>query len=308
MVTDFNSVFARGWFGPFIPPVNPEKKRMRIHGGSPIYDKGPMDGLKTTLIWASRMSARPPGDLVTMGQNNPAPCPPGQVGYMGPDGVRCTSAPSGMIDPYGRASTIPGLRTFEAGPWWSGNTASGTRLSGKLGQGVETMTPPDREAMLAAITDALNKVPELDDLVAYSGKYDTNLTRTLGNDATRFFALSNSIAPLYSTVTTVLDRLYEPEPAMWTIPTASESAAVRQWVTGINEMHKIYLAHKNQPLQVPEEVPAPPGFTNTKKPSTTETIIRTEPPKTASKEISTETLLVGGGIVAGLGLLVYLVS
>lgn len=306
MVTDFNSVFSRGWFGPFIPPVNPERRPVRVQGGSPIYDQGPMDGLKATLIWASRMSARPPGDLVTLGQS--APCPPGQVGYMGPDGVRCTSAPSGMIDPYGRASTVPGLRTFEAGPWYGGNAASGTRLSGRLGdEGVETMTPPDREAMLAAITDALNKVPELDDLIAYSGDYDTNLARTLGSDATRFFALSNSIAPLYPKVTTVLDRLYEPEPAMWTVPTASEAAAVRQWVTGINEMYKIYISHKNQPLQVPEEVPAPPGFTHTARPSTPTVITRTEPAKT-SKAISTETLLIGGGIAAGLGLLVYLVS
>ena len=196
------------------------------------------------------------------------------------------------------------MRTIFAHNWVS---ASRHWMGGynALGQAEETMAPPDRENMLAGINAAMEKVPELEDLIAYSGDNDPNLSRTLGMDASRFFALSNSIAPLYQTVKAMQDRLYEPEPAMWTMPTAAEFAAVKQWVTGITEMYKIYLSHKNLPLSLPLDTEAPPGFTNTKTPTTPEVITRPAATPAAESPFSTKNVLIGGGVMAAVGILVY---
>lgn len=196
------------------------------------------------------------------------------------------------------------MRTLFAHNWVS---ASRHWMGGynALGQGAETMTPPDRENMLAAINAAMEKVPALEDLIAYSGDYDPNLTRTLGMDSSRFFALSNSIAPLYPTVKAMQDMLYEPEPAMWIVPTAAEFAAVKQWVTGISEMYKIFLAHRNLPLSLPLETEAPPGFTNTKTPTTPTVVTRPAATPAAEGPFSTKNVIIGGGIAAAVGILIY---
>jgi len=119
MINDFNTLFQRSWFGPFPAPgvpVGAEERPLR-HGR--VYDKGPFDGLKTASMWAWRMSAIPPVNRGLLGQVRlaQAPCPPGQVGYMAKDGLKCTAAPSGMISQYGQAP-VPNRRTFEVGPWW----------------------------------------------------------------------------------------------------------------------------------------------------------------------------------------------
>lgn len=297
MVSDFNTVFGRAWFGPFGIPRLPVRER---HGhASPVYDIGPLDGLKTASMWAHQMTARAHMGNARLAQN-PQPCPPGQVGYQTPGGIKCTAAPSQMINAYGTNPAVPNRRTFEVGPWWANKG---------LGDGeVTTLTPPEREALMASINAAMEKVPALDDLISYSGDYDRNLARTLGLDATRFLALSNSIAPLFPTVREVLDRLYEPEPALWIIPTAAEAAAVRQWTVGVSEMYKIFLIHKDKPLQLPLDTPAPPGFTNTASPTTPTVITRPAATPPASDVFSTQNLLLGGGLAVGVGLLIYTIA
>lgn len=296
MRLDHNTIFQKMWFGPFgISKTHPEAETPRH--ASPVYDKGPLDGLRTASMWAWQMSAIPP----RMGQQQ-ALCPPGQIPYGPPGRVQCAQAGAFASSP----TSVPSRRTFEVGPWW---TASRGMSGAYMGQ--ETLSPPDRDAILQAINAASEKIPALDDLVSYSNDYDRNLLRTLGTDASRFFALSNSIAPLYPTVQAVLDRMYEPEPALWTAPTADEAAAVRQWTTGVNEMHKIFVARKDLPLVIPPNVPAPPGFTKAAPaPATQRTVVeqRRLPSPEVQDVLSTQNLLIGGGIATALGILIYAIS
>lgn len=181
----------------------------------------------------------------------------------------------------------------------------------ELGQEAQTLTPPEREALMNEINAAIEKVPGLENIISYSNDYDPNLQRALGIDSSRFWALNNSIAPLYQTVKDVLDRLYEPEPALWTTPTASESAAVKQWITGITEMTRIYDAHKNLPLVLPANIPAPPGFTKTSQAAASQTItVRPAQPdptgtvKTATSRLLTPTnIIIGVSAIAAVGIL-----
>jgi hypothetical protein len=295
---DRNTIFQKTWFGPFgISKAHPEVETPRH--ASPVYDVGPLDGLRTASMWAWQMSALPP----RMGQQ--ALCPPGQIPYGPPGRVQCTQAGAFASSP----TSVPNRRTFEVGPWWA---ASHSGMAGAR-MGDETLSPTDRDALLQVINAASEKVPALDSLVSYSNDYDRNLTRALGTDATRFFALSNSIAPLYPTVQAVLDRMYEPEPALWATPTADEAAAVRQWTTGVNEMYKIFVAHKDVPLVLPPNIPAPPGFTNTSTAPATQRIVvepMTYGPTTPPTEnvLSTQNLLLGGGIAVAFGILLYAIS
>jgi len=216
------------------------------------------------------------------------------------------------------------MRTIFENGWtparahWTGSLAS-------LGQEDyrPTLAYDERNAIVNQISLALDKVPPIDDLIAYSGEYDRDLRKTLGSDASRFFALSNSIAPLFPMVNDVLFRMSDPEPAMWTIPTAEEAAAVKQWTMGVNEMYKIYLAHKDLPLVLAPGVPAPPGFTRTSEAPATQAVpaqptptpvpAPTRAPATVApgapkKGIGTKEILLGGGVAVGLGVLIALLA
>jgi hypothetical protein len=166
----FNVLFQRDWFGPFsVPPGPPpgtppgdmlnvqiEKNWFgphpipNVYSGAPgpephveqIYDWGPIDGLKTTSIWAQRMaqiplvnyfSQQPPGQLPFLGRARlgqpPVFCRPGNVPV--PTGVpgqsKCVpfSTPSIMIGPQPQwtvNTTVPPAyptdKTFPIGPSW----------------------------------------------------------------------------------------------------------------------------------------------------------------------------------------------
>jgi hypothetical protein len=107
--------------------------------------------------------------------------------------------------------------------------------------------------------------------------------------------------------------LYEPEPTLWATPTADEAAAVRQWTTGVNEMHNIFVARKDVPLVLPPNIPAPPGFTRTSTAPATQRIVVEQkqaapvtPP--AENALSTQNLLIGGGIATALGIVLNAIS
>jgi hypothetical protein len=175
----------------------------------------------------------------------------------------------------------------------------------------------DRDLLVNKISTAVNKVSALEDLIVWSGDHDPDLRIALGIDATRFFTLSNSIAPLFPQVKDVLLRISDPDPEFWVAPSTAEEAAIRQWTTGVNEMHRIYMAHKGLQLTLPPGVPPPPGFTFT-SPAPATQIIQARPPAgapapvrapapTVPQGIATTDLLIGGGLALGLGILIAVV-
>lgn len=148
-----------------------------------------------------------------------------------------------------------------------------------------------RDSVLLEINSAMAKVKPIEDLIAWSGDNDPGLKKYLGADATRFYALSNSIAPLYGIVEMVITRLSDPDRDYWLVAD-EDLAGVKQWTTGINQMYSIYQGHKALPYTPPPGTKAPP----------------TTAPTGLISGLSTQDLLIGGGVAVGLGLLVALLS
>lgn len=186
------------------------------------------------------------------------------------------------------------------GRWeWSGLGQNG---------GGGTLMKEDRDPIVQAITGALNKVKPVEDLMVWGGNYDPSLGVALGLDATRFFALSNSVAPLFPTVKKVLIQLSDPDPEFWMVPSDEEAAAIRQWTTGVNEMYALYMKNKDRAVTLPPGVPPPPGFTKTSLAPATQVVKAPGAPAPLPTGLTTEELLLGGGMAVGLGLLIYAIA
>jgi hypothetical protein len=193
----------------------------------------------------------------------------------------------------------PASRSFPVGPYWGWKELGSPRR--RLGQET-TVEEGERNRLLAQIGAAVEKVKPLEDLVAWGGRHDPELKLALGRDSTRFFALSNSIAPLFDKVQAVFLRLSDPDPEFWTAPTADEAAAVRQWTTGINEMHRIFEAHRGRPVDLPPGVPQPPGF---KAPGAAAPPPAAVLPERGLLGLTTGELAVSAGLAVGLGMVIY---
>lgn len=170
-----------------------------------------------------------------------------------------------------------------------------------LAQNGEKVTDPflpqaQRDTILLDIQAAMAKTKPLEDLIAWSGDNDPGLRKYLGSDATRFLALSNSIAPLYGIVEMVQTRLSDPDPDYWLVAD-EDLAAVKQWTTGINQMNLILNNRKVVPYTVPPGTkPLPPTVT---------TATASLPGATG---LSTQDFLVGGAVALGLGILIAAVA
>lgn len=185
---------------------------------------------------------------------------------------------------------------FVAAPFQRFDLGRHLLLNQSLGQMVDPyFSQAERDKWLIDIQSAQSKVKPIEDLFAWSADNDPGLIKYLGNDAARFRALSTSIAPLYPTVRDLGDRLAQSDAEYWYRPTDQEIAQVKQWVTGVTEMYKIYQGHKALPYT------AAPG---TKLPPVTVPM----PTGPSAPGISTQDLLIGGGVIAGLGVLALLFS
>ena len=154
------------------------------------------------------------------------------------------------------------------------------------------LTQAERDKLLADIRTAVGQIKAIDDLLIWSGENDPGLKRYLGMDASRFHALTNSIAPLYPTVRDLGERLAETAAEYWYRPSDQELAQVKQWVTGISEMTKLIDKRRGQPYNPPPGTVSPPA-------SVTQVAAAPETGAT----ISTQDILIGGAVAAGLGLL-----
>jgi hypothetical protein len=212
------------------------------------------------------------------------PCPVGTLPMRYPNGaVVCAKA-------------SPGSGMFMA-PSAGGNVGYGPAM-GQIQDPYLTQT--ERDKLLAQIDEAVKKVKPLDDMIVWSMDNDPQLKNMLGSDHTRFWALSNSIAPLYKDVKSVGDRLKETDAEAWYRPDAEELASIKQWVTGVNEMYKILQAH-----QTPV---TPHRLTSTPPPSIALAPTAATMPKggaLTSTGTSTTEYLVAGGVAIGLGTLLY---
>lgn len=167
-----------------------------------------------------------------------------------------------------------------------------------LGQALGQMQDPyltqaERDKLLADIRSAVAQTKAIDDLLVWSGENEAGFRKFLGPDATRFFALTNSIAPLYPTVRDLSERLSETDAEFWYRPSDQELAQVKQWVTGVNEMTKLIERRRTQPYTAaPGEKPPPISVTQPMQPLPTRV-----------EGISTQDVLVGGAVALGLGIL-----
>lgn len=219
-------------------------------------------------------------------------CPIGTLPLRLPNGtVVCSKASpaSGMFMP-----GVPGA-----------NVSYGSGMGGRLGQMQDPyLTQAARDQILTSVQTGLKYVVPIDNMMVWSVDNDPRLKNYLGDDWSRFFALSDSIAPLYPTVEELVNRLSNPDAEMWYTPAPEELAAVKQWTTGVTEMWQILQAH---------QVPAKPiklTATSTPPPSVKPVPTQTMPPtkmvqSSGSKMPSTNEMLVGGAVAVGLGVLLY---
>lgn len=156
------------------------------------------------------------------------------------------------------------------------------------------LTQAERDRLLNEIRTAKSKLRPIDDLLSWSGDNDPGLRRYLGTDATRFSALTNTIAPLYSTISDTEERMAETDAEYWYRPSDQELAQIKQWTTGVNEMYKLIEKHRPQ-AYIPEPGTKPPPVSVTQPLSIT-------PP--SSGILTTQNVLIGGAVAVGLGLLV----
>lgn len=155
------------------------------------------------------------------------------------------------------------------------------------------LTQAERDKLLADIRSAVAQTKAIDDLLVWSGENDPGLKKYFGMDATRFLALTNSIAPLYPTVRDLSERLAETDAEYWYRPSDQELAQVKQWVTGVNEMTKLVDRRRGQPYT------AAPGTTPPPAP-----ILQPAAGLAPAGGVSTQDILVGGAVAVGLGLLI----
>lgn len=263
----------------------------------------------------------------TKDQRMGQPCPQGQIPVLG----HCVlwSAPSAMVVPGAQPAMVAppsGARwTYPAGPGkllGRGATAyrrqetmktlfrvgigtPGPWLSAAaLGQVDPYVSELDRNRFVSQISAAIDKVKPIEDLIVWSQDNDPGLRKTLGADASRFFSLSNSIGPLYkASVAPVYERMRETDAEFWYAPSDQEYRDINTWVTGINEMDRIYQSHRAAPMPEPTpEIPRPaprPGA----MPTTAQA-----PAGPMILGIPQNQFLVGSGLAVGLGILIYAIS
>lgn len=150
----------------------------------------------------------------------------------------------------------------------------------------------EKDELLGRIQEAVKLTKPIDDIMSWSGDNDPGLKSYLGLDSTRFFALSNSIADLYPTVSDVGQRLQEKDAEYWFRPSAEELAAIKQWTTGVTEMYKLLDKKKAQVYTPAPGMKVPPSIL----PAATGRL---------SSGPSTTEILIGGGLAVGLGVVLY---
>lgn len=204
-----------------------------------------------------------------------ASCPIGQLPMIQNGRIVCVpySPPSGMFRPQGP----------------SGGVGYGPAM-GQKGLPDPYLTQAERDKLLLDIQSATSKIAPLQKLVDWSENNDPGLSRYFGSGASRFFTLADSIMPIKSDVDTIQTRLADTDAESWWRPSDQEYAQIQQYTTGLNEMWKMYQAHKAIPFVPAPGTERPPAF---------------GPEASAQRGISTKTILVGGAVAIGLGLLIY---
>lgn len=198
-------------------------------------------------------------------------CPIGQLPVSRNGKITCIpfSPPSSMFMPQGPASSV------------------GYGM-GQAGMPDPYLTQPQRDKLLLDIQSAVSKTKTIDTLMNWSAANDPGLKKYLGIEASRFNTLASSITPLYETVDAVGSRLADTGAESWWTPSNEEYAAIRQWTTGVNEMFKIIQNHKALPYTPAYGTKPPPDLS----------------PGTPETGISKDTLMIGGAVAIGIGLLV----
>lgn len=177
---------------------------------------------------------------------------------------------------------------------------------------------------LQGITGTLGKLSELDAATSDMDRFNS----LMGPDGAVFLKLLNEASALCSPVKALYDRLLFQDPGEW-YADADEIRAMNDWTSRIERMYVLYAAHFPKP---PPSTALPPGSPTCQAPAPAATGVSPGPsggttpsgstvpgvpagtssavPGSAPPEssplilgMSTKTLLIGGGIVAGISIL-----
>lgn len=152
-----------------------------------------------------------------------------------------------------------------------------------------------RDALLGQIAQAEANIKIIADLVSWSNANDPQLRKFLGQDNTRFWTLGESLPALLPTVASVKERLSDVEGESWYVPTGTEDANLKQFLTAVSEMKKIVDIHKVSPPNFgPLVQPLPPSVTGQLQ--------------DVSSGPTTNEILIGAGLAVGLGILIAVIS
>jgi hypothetical protein len=177
---------------------------------------------------------------------------------------------------------------------------------------------------LQGITGTLRKLPDLDAAVSDMDHFNA----TMGADGAEFLKLWNEASAICTKVKALYDRLVFQDPGEW-YADAAEIQAMVAWTAKVERMYALYAAHFPKP---PESTAVPQGTPTCQEPlSTTPSTPggaagggapapgSAAPPEgggspptspatpipSAPLGVGTTPLLVGGGVLAALGLLIW---
>lgn len=203
--------------------------------------------------------------------------------------------------------------------------------AGYLGRAILSSMMPLNErtqvgGALAGITGTLSKLTELDAAVSDMDRFNA----LMGPDGVEFLKLLNEASAICLKVKALYDRLFFQDPGEW-YADAGEIQAMNGWTARIERMYALYAAHFPKP---PPSAALPPGSPTCQTPNSATGTPQTPAGGAASDPgapgapagsgstapgqstpaasplilgMSTKTLLIGGGVAAGLGILALVV-
>lgn len=158
-----------------------------------------------------------------------------------------------------------------------------------------TVDRATRDEILSKLTPTLTKIKELGDLVQWSHNNDPWLQNFFGEDRGAFWLSWEFITQDRPTIERIVARMSKEDPSAWTEITYEEAKVVEVLPPAVDGTYELYNEHYNQ---------MPTG----KRPGAQTTAPAIPPPMPISpvKESPvSQNILIGGAIVAALGLLVY---
>lgn len=160
---------------------------------------------------------------------------------------------------------------------------------------VATVDRATRDEILDKLTPTLTKIKELGDLVQWSHNNDPWLKNFFGEDRGAFWLSWEFITQDRPTAERIVARMSKSDPSAWTELSEEEVRTVENLPPGVDAVYELYNERYKQM----------PSGKRPGTPSTAPTVPPPMPITPVKKSPVSQNVLIGGAIVAALGLLVY---